>query len=153
MSNFCYPLPILNDKVLFVHSIVAKLVRNKMSSLLDTMAMITPEMSFALKAIQHHGALSQQELADVVCSERSTMKRLVDNLERHGWIDISKHPNNKKLKIISLSALGIEKITEVDQVINAFESSFLDSLSPEEEKELLRLNHKLLKSNHHHPII
>ncbi|MGX9419153.1 MarR family winged helix-turn-helix transcriptional regulator [Vibrio sp. RC27] len=136
-----------NDKIehqpMFICGAVHRQFRNNVTTALSKEKLMTLEMSRALAAVQENQPLSQQQLADIIQNERSATKRMVDNLEKRGYLVTSKAENNKKLKMLNLTELGEAELEIVKTTITPIEQKFYDCFSEEESKEFLRLIRKL----------
>lgn len=137
----------LNDKIerqpMFICGTVHRLFRNKVTTLLSEKQLMTLEMSRALVAVKENQPLSQQQLADIVQNERSATKRMVDNLEKRGYLTTYKSETNKKLKMLSLTELGDNELEKAKQTIVSVENEIFDCLTAEEFDVFLDLIRKI----------
>ena len=92
--------------------------------------------------------MSQQELADAVLTERSVAKRMVDNLEKRGFVQVSKCETNQRLKILTLTKEGVEAVRKVHRIMTNLKQDFFSCLTEEESDEFFRLVRKMTLSNH-----
>lgn len=136
-----------NEKIeqqpLFICGAIHRKFRNHVTAALSQQKLMTLEMSRALAAVKENQPLSQQQLADIVKNERSATKRMVDNLEKRGYVSTSKAENNKKLKMLNLTKLGEDELKKVRKFVTPIECSFLECLTDEESDEFLRLIRKM----------
>ncbi|HLR71543.1 MAG TPA: MarR family transcriptional regulator [Pseudogracilibacillus sp.] len=96
-----------------------------------------------LNQIAHFGPLTQSELAKRVTVTEGGISRMLSRLEKEQLIV---REQNWKTKTISLTDKGEEKLTAAFDAQLTFQSSFFnDTLSVEEQKNLLKLMAKLQK--------
>ena len=57
----------------------------------------------ALLALREHGPSSQQEVADLLVIDRTTMANIVDDLERLGLAERRPHPGNRRAHQVHLT--------------------------------------------------
>lgn len=64
---------------------------------------MTPEQWGALLVLFNGDALTQQQLGEQLYLEKSSVSRLVDGLERRGWVARTKNPGDGRNKLVSLT--------------------------------------------------
>jgi DNA-binding MarR family transcriptional regulator len=69
-------------------------------------APVTMSQAFALHELDIDGALSQQDLADRLSLEKSTVSRLVAELERKEYVVRERDPANRRFNRIRLTSAG-----------------------------------------------
>ncbi|WP_087024194.1 MarR family winged helix-turn-helix transcriptional regulator [Thaumasiovibrio subtropicus] len=106
---------------------------------------ITTEMQKAMEMIATFQPISQQKLADALLTERSTMKRLVDNLIKRELIVVTKDENNQKTKLLSLTEFGEETRTSGNVIMQALQAEWLEGLNGDEISTLNSLLNKIAK--------
>ncbi|CAE6901216.1 helix_turn_helix multiple antibiotic resistance protein [Vibrio sp. B1REV9] len=143
------PISILDQSPMFVCGVMQRMYRNRAQSELSRQNLITLEMASALAALEEFQPMSQQELADAVLTERSVAKRMVDNLEKRGFVQVSKSEANQRLKILTLTQEGTEEVRKVHRIMNQLQKDFFSCLSDKESTEFFRLVRKMTLANHH----
>lgn len=63
---------------------------------------MTPEQWGALLVLFNGDALTQQQLGEQLYLEKSSVSRLVDGLERRGWVSRTRNPGDGRNKLVSL---------------------------------------------------
>ena len=63
---------------------------------------MTPEQWGALLVLFNGDALTQQQLGEQLYLEKSSVSRLVDGLERRGWVARTRNPGDGRNKLVSL---------------------------------------------------
>ncbi|KLV09354.1 transcriptional regulator [Photobacterium aquae] len=141
------PISTLDQSPMYVCSVMQRMYRNRASVELSEPHQMTLEMASALAALEEFQPMSQQELADAVMTERSVAKRMVDNLEKRGFVQVSKCETNHRLKMLTLTAEGMEAIQDAHQTMDDLQNDFFSCLSDEESQEFSRLVRKLTQAN------
>ncbi|PFG55867.1 DNA-binding MarR family transcriptional regulator [Vibrio sp. ES.051] len=135
---------------MFVCGVMQRMYRNRAQAELSRQNLMTLEMASALVALEEFQPMSQQALADAVCTERSVAKRMVDNLEKRGFVKVSKNATNQRLKMLSMTEGGTEALNKVHQIMTNLHKEFFACLSESEAAEFFRLVRKLTFGNHGH---
>lgn len=147
-DNKISPITILDQSPMFVCGVMQRIYRNRAQAELSRQNLITLEMATALAAVEEFEPMCQQELANAVLSERSVAKRMVDNLEKRGLVQVSKCETNRRLKMLSITPEGKAAVRQVHQIMTELQREFLSSLSQSESTEFFRLVRKLTLANH-----
>ncbi|MGR5237730.1 MarR family winged helix-turn-helix transcriptional regulator [Vibrio alfacsensis] len=142
------PISILDQSPMFVCGVMQRMYRNRAQSELSRQNLITLEMASALAALEEFQPMSQQDLADAVLTERSVAKRMVDNLEKRGFVQVSKSETNLRLKILTLTPEGTAEVRKVDRIMEDLQKDFFSCLSDKESAEFFRLVRKMTLANH-----
>ncbi|TXR53676.1 MarR family winged helix-turn-helix transcriptional regulator [Reinekea thalattae] len=133
----------IEHQPMFICGAIHRQFRNNVTTALSKQKLMTLEMSRALVAVQENQPLSQQQLADIVQNERSAVKRMVDNLEKRGYVTASKAENNKKLKMLTLTQQAEDELKAVKATIEPIETKMFECLTKQESAEFFRLLRKL----------
>lgn len=142
------PISVLDQSPMFVCSVMNRTFRNRAQAELSRQDLMTLEMASALAALEEFQPMSQQELADAVLTERSVAKRMVDNLEKRGFVKVSKSETNQRLKILTLTKEGVEAVRKVHRIMTNLKKDFFSCLTEEESDEFFRLVRKMTLANH-----
>lgn len=142
------PISVLDQSPMFVCSVMNRTFRNRAQAELSRQDLMTLEMASALAALEEFQPMSQQELADAVLTERSVAKRMMDNLEKRGFVQVSKCETNQRLKILTLTKEGVEAVRKVHRIMTNLKQDFFSCLTEEESDEFFRLVRKMTLSNH-----
>lgn len=141
------PISVLDQSPMYVCSVMQRMYRNRALVELSHPHQMTLEMASALAALDEFQPMSQQELADAVMTERSVAKRMVDNLEKRGFVAVSKCQTNHRLKMLTLTDEGMEALQYAHQTMTNLQNDFFACLSEEESQEFSRLVRKLTQAN------
>ncbi len=147
MSISLTPVPSLDDSHFFVMAVLHKQFRVQAQERLQKNFDITLEMLGALEAISYFQPMSQQHLADTLCGERSSTKRLVDNCLKRSLVVVSRSETNKKSKLLSLTECGERMREQGDRIMCTLSEEYLSVLTPGEQGQLMLLCRKLITSN------
>ncbi|WP_265521677.1 MarR family transcriptional regulator [Oerskovia flava] len=101
--------------------------------------------ALALTRLQER-PLSQHELGQLLGLEKSTISRLVDGLHTKGWVSRSPAPENRRIKIVALTAAGQAAAATVEQAMLDRHRRMLDRLSAREQEALAIALPALLRS-------
>lgn len=84
-------------------------------------------------------ALSQAELARIAQVEQPSMAQLLNRMERDGLVERVPDPDDKRSRLISLTAGAVKRLPKAKGVMQAHVHEALAGFSPEEVAELSRL--------------
>ncbi len=104
---------------------------------------ITPPQLSVLEALLHLGPMSQGELGRKLLRSNPNMTALLDNLERNGWIERTRSPEDRRVVVVSLSREGKRVIEKVFPAHAAHIAALMGVLSAEEQEQLGALCKKL----------
>jgi DNA-binding MarR family transcriptional regulator len=91
------------------------------------------------------GAHTQTELADMVGLDKTTMVVAVDELERLGWAERRLSPDDRRARIIAVTAAGKRKLAEAGEVKERVQAEVLGELSEREGAALVDALEKLVE--------
>ncbi len=86
---------------------------------------------------------TQKELASSLAIEGPTLVKLLDSLERLGWIERRVAPTDRRAKTIWLIDSALPQIAEADRKLGMARHQIISVLSEEEQAEFGRLMGKL----------
>ena len=79
--------------------------------------------------------LSQQDAADALGIDRTTMVALIDGLEDKGLVRRSRHPDDRRKNVVELTANGRRTLGRARTAVAAAEKTFFAPLSPDDADE------------------
>ncbi|HEV2738241.1 MAG TPA: MarR family transcriptional regulator [Candidatus Elarobacter sp.] len=97
---------------------------------------LTPTLFGVLAMIEARPGIGQGEVADALGADRSTMVRLVDQLERRGLVRRDPHPGDRRTVLPALTAEGRALLERATPLVHASEDAFAGALSPHEREQL-----------------
>ena len=89
-----------------------------------------------LAMLASRDGVSQSELADELEIEKSTVGRLIDHVEAHGWIERRAMARDRRLWRVHLTEQARPLIERVTQVILATRTEMLHGLTAEQQSQL-----------------
>ena len=90
----------------------------------------------ALGELAEVDSLSQQELAQLLGLEKSTVSRLVAGLERRGWVERARDPGNRRFYQLRLTETGRDVADRIRHDLRDHHARLLAALTPEELQAL-----------------
>jgi DNA-binding MarR family transcriptional regulator len=96
-----------------------------------------------LTVLAAEGPRSQQELADWVRMDRTTMVGFIDGLEEAGYVRRERNPSDRRAYLLQLTPEGRKVQKRAERLMLEAEDEFLAELSEAEREQLLGLLAKL----------
>jgi DNA-binding MarR family transcriptional regulator len=87
--------------------------------------------------------LSQQQLHEKTAIDPSSMVAVIDELEARGLAERRPHPDDRRVRAIFLTELGVEKLERVRALAGTLQRDFFKALNAEERRTLHELLRKL----------
>ncbi|MBL1078788.1 MarR family transcriptional regulator [Nocardia sp. 2] len=97
-----------------------------------------------LTYLSERGDITQQEIANTLGIDRSEVVRLVDAMEKSGYVTRTRDPHDRRKYQLSITAAGNRQREATDARIAAATEVLLARLTPEERGTLHRLSLKAL---------
>ena len=91
---------------------------------------------FALMALSVGAPMSQQELAEQLHLEKSTVSRLITHLEKRGWVKRVRDPHDTRMFRLQLSEEGHEQASCLAKHLTERHERLLAELRPDEQEAL-----------------
>ncbi|WP_028115990.1 MarR family winged helix-turn-helix transcriptional regulator [Ferrimonas senticii] len=135
----------LDRNPMFLMGLVYKQFRAQVAQQLSVGCEISLEMFGALRVLQQHGQITQQQLADYLMRDRSVTKRLADNAIKLGLVQADKSNTNKKIKLLSLTTAGEQQLAHSKPLVAELNQQFRSPLSDAEQQQLQQLLSKLVR--------
>jgi MarR family 2-MHQ and catechol resistance regulon transcriptional repressor len=98
---------------------------------------------YALEALVRQGGMSMNDLAARLYLDKSTASRVVDALERKGYVTRLPHPEDRRAVILEASAAGRALEGKIRDEILAEEQDLLAGFAPEVRKAMAQLLRQL----------
>ena len=136
----------LDSNPMFLMGFAYKQFRAQIAAEMGTTSGISLEMFGALRVLDKHGKITQQELTNYLLRNRSVTKRLVDNAIKLNLIE-AKSETNKKVKLLSLTEEGKKLAEYCEPMVDSISEQFQSALSEDESKQLQTLLAKLVKTD------
>ena len=97
----------------------------------------------ALVTIRAHPGIDATRLSEIIYFDRSTIGDVLDRMEGRGWIVRESTPNDRRIKLLTLSAAGQDVLQQVEPGIRRVQERLLAPLTDAEAKTLIRLLAKM----------
>lgn len=123
----------------------AHLLRKLIDRRLQPLGLSRAQWSILAILFDHDG-LSQSHISDELEIEKSTVGRLIDQVEKSGWIERRPIPGDRRLWGIHLTDQARHLIAEVERVILNTRAEMLNGLSAEQQQHLSEML-QTIKSN------
>ena len=104
---------------------------------------LTPMLYGVLATIEASPGIGQGEIADALSADRSTMVRLVDQLERRKLVRRETHPGDRRTVVPTLTPQGRNLLQWSTPLVHASEHGFAGDLSDAEREALIGLLRRL----------
>lgn len=134
------------NELLFIHEI-ARQVRTCFDRRVSHLG-LTRSQWRALCIIQRYPEVSQNKIAELMEIEPITLARILDRMEKAGWIKRKAHPKDKRVKQISLTNKVDGILAEIRKIAVKTRKDALANFSEAEHEKLLELLSRI-KTNVH----
>lgn len=104
---------------------------------------LTAEQFHLLKNISSNKALSQNQLCEIVQKSAANVTRILDRLEKKGFIKREKNPADRRSIHLFLTIRGNELVDEVSSLFEAFSKLLTEGISDQEQALLAQILHKI----------
>ncbi|MGE5280977.1 MAG: MarR family winged helix-turn-helix transcriptional regulator [Chloroflexota bacterium] len=101
-------------------------------------AELTPTAASALATVERHGPLTPSELAEIERIKRPTATRILRVLEEAGLVDRSPDPEDGRSALLSVNAVGRERLRRLRGRKNAYLARRMRDLPAEDLRTLER---------------
>lgn len=92
---------------------------------------------YALNILAERQPVSQQDLGAALLLEKSSVTRLVQQLEQRGWVSRERDPRDNRLRMLRLTALGAQMTEQMHHHMHERHAELYNQLSPEEQEGLM----------------
>ena len=129
----------------FLLTETARLFRKVLDRRLHPLGLTRAQWS-VLAILSKRDGLSQSHLADLLEIEKTTTGRLIDHVEKKGWIERRSIAGDRRLWGVFLTEQARQLIAEVESVVLNTRMEMLGGLTPQQQQEL-SLALQAVKSN------
>ena len=92
-----------------------------------------------LAALDEHGTLSQADLGRRTGIDRSDVVATLDELAALGLARRSPDPSDRRRNVVTITAVGVDRLVEIDAVLQQVQDRLLAPLSPNERATFVPL--------------
>ncbi|SDE20695.1 MarR family winged helix-turn-helix transcriptional regulator [Glycomyces harbinensis] len=122
-----------------LHHLLLDLVRTAEFALMDRLfpgQALSMSQLFAIHELDHSSGLSQRELAERLGLEKSSVSRLVADLEADGLLTRERDPDNRRVYRLEVTAEGRRLHRDAAQVLHERYERWASAMTAEERKGL-----------------
>lgn len=105
---------------------------------------LTVQQVGILHFLEAAGSLNQSELAEAMETDTASMVRFVDGLEAQKYVERTADPNDRRARILTITAQGVKALKELKELAKQVEDRFTEHLTAEERKALKSIIPKLI---------
>ncbi len=123
----------MNETLIFqmhrVHSVMFRVANALMQ---EASVPVKVEQLPVLMCIFNYGKLSQQEVANLIERDKSSVQRTVTALERKGLIDISQDIKDKRKNILQTTETGTFVVRQIEDILKRVEEHIFAAFHAED---------------------
>jgi MarR family transcriptional regulator, lower aerobic nicotinate degradation pathway regulator len=101
-----------------------------------------------LAALEEWGPASQADLGRKTGIDRSDVTAVLTELDSRTLVERSVDPEHKRRKIVMITPAGVERLLELDRVIDGIQEEFLAPLTPAQRRQFITLVSRLVEPTH-----
>ncbi len=93
----------------------------------------------ALMAIQAHPQVDATRLSALICFDRATIGDVLERLETKGWVLRSSSPDDRRVKLLTLSAEGAKVLKRVLPAVRRVQERLMEPLPQKDRANMVRM--------------
>ncbi len=90
--------------------------------------------------------ISQHAIAEILGYDRHRISRMIDELEKLGWLKRHPHPDNRRENLVALTKMAREKELAIDQALGSAVDDALKGMTGNERKQLVEALIKVIQN-------
>ena len=143
LDNITITISQITDNICYELAQTDSYIRIAVSKLLKTAGVtdITYEQFGILFVLSEQDGLYQRQLAIMLNKDRPNITRMLDILEKKGYVTRKKDPQNKRISKIHITPAGLKKV----ELMAPFKQEFQDRIHKSISKENLDICRSVLK--------
>ena len=123
-----------NQSLGYLTGLVSRLLSNTLASRLQAEDIdMTAEQWGAILVLLNSDVITQGQLGEKLCLEKSSVSRLLNGLERRGWIRRTKDPKDSRLKLVMPTPKVLETAEHCATVARAILKDAQEGTTDEEQ--------------------
>ena len=95
--------------------------------------------------VAQEGAISQIDIGNTLQIDRTSMVGFIDDLEKLGFVERVRNPNDRRAYQIHLTEEGQKSLNKLDNIVQNAEQEAIAALSSSEADQLLKLLLKIIQ--------
>ncbi len=104
---------------------------------------LTKEQMILLKKLQDQDGLNQHDLAFLTLRNKSSLARLLVNMEKKNYIFREQNKDDKRIKNVYITNLGKEVFNKTKPIIQDLITTMEKTISPEEKEQIINTLKKI----------
>ncbi|SEA71930.1 MarR family winged helix-turn-helix transcriptional regulator [Variovorax sp. YR216] len=108
---------------------------------------VTPVQYASLRAVQRLPGMDQRSLARSIGLDTSTMAGVIDRLESRGLMVRSASPDDRRVRLLSLTDEGGALLGEVEPAVLRAQKRMLEPLPRKDQQAFMRMLREIVEAN------
>lgn len=104
---------------------------------------LTPQQYQVLAVLERSPRICHKNLAGAVGMDKPTATRLIQTLQKKGWVQAQSDPTHGRRLCIELTPEGAQLISQLQEFRHFFRENLEEGLNPDERQQLRDLLYKL----------
>jgi DNA-binding MarR family transcriptional regulator len=131
----------------FLSGKVHSLLKKRIQQYLDESGVpLKMENYPAFRLLMHNAGISQQTIANQIGFDRHRTSRMLDELEQAGLIARNPHPDNSREKLITLTMIGQQMQTLIEEAVVRATQDAVGSQSPDEAELVAQMLRQMVQN-------
>lgn len=123
-----------NKSLGYLSGLVNRLLSNTLAARFQAADIdMTAEQWGAILILLNDGAITQRQLGEKLCLEKSSVSRLLEGLERRDWIARTKDPNDSRQKLVTPTSKVLETVEHCSSIARTILKDAQRGLTEEEQ--------------------
>ncbi len=107
---------------------------------------ITPEQFVVIEVLMHHDGLYQRQLSEITLKDRPNITRIINILEKNGYVERISDTNKRKVFKIFLTQKAKDIFAKLSSVTEQYRSVMTQGINQEEMNVCLNVLNKVLNN-------
>lgn len=140
--------PRLEEETIELHEALTELIRVYQFRDRDRICCfdVSVTQCHALRIVVNQAGLTMNDLAAALYLDKSTTSRVVDALERKGYVDRREHPDDKRALLLRATAPGTALLRRIEGRILAEEEEMLVEFDSDVRRSMAQLMRRLARA-------
>lgn len=123
-----------NKSLGYLTGLVSRLLSNTLVTQFQAAGIdMTAEQWGAVVVLMNGGAITQGQLGEQLCLEKSSVSRMVEGLERRDWIVRIKNPKDSRQKLVTPTTKVLEEVERCSKIARAILKDAQQGMNEEEK--------------------
>jgi len=136
-----------NQSLGYLTGITSRLLHNALATRLKAAGIdMTSEQWGAIIILLNEGAMSQRQLGERLHLEKSSVSRLTNGLEKRGWIERTKDPNDSRQRLVTATPKALDTAERCATIARAIHEEAQRGMNDEEKLASRSLLSRIIKN-------